>query len=126
MSKNKTLVKQNAVLIGTSVMLDECIEIAIKQFNKVFVITKDKKIKKKFKKKIKLIKLNQLKSVRSDYLFSILNDQILPFKYLKFIKKLSLNFHDGPLPKYAGLLVPVGQLLIKKKYMGFVGIKLKK
>ena len=30
MSKNKTLVKQNAVLIGTSVMLDECIEIAIK------------------------------------------------------------------------------------------------
>ena len=80
MSKNKTLVKQNAVLIGTSVMLDECIEIAIKQFNKVFVITKDKKIKKKFKKKIKLIKLNQLKSVRSDYLFSILNDQILPFK----------------------------------------------
>ena len=126
MSKNKTLVKQNAVLIGTSVMLDECIEIAIKQFNKVFVITKDKKIKKKFKKKIKLIKLNQLKSVRSDYLFSILNDQILPFKYLKFIKKLSLNFHDGPLPKYAGLFSSSWAIINKEKIHGVCWHKIEK
>jgi methionyl-tRNA formyltransferase len=95
--------KDKVILIGTSIMLEKCIEISIKNFKKIFVITKDKKIKNKFKTKVKFININQIEKINSDYLFSILNDTILSSRQLKTIKKNSFNFHDGPLPKYAGL-----------------------
>ncbi len=37
-----------------------------------------------------------------DYLFSIVNDHILPNELLRRPKKLAINYHDGPLPTYAG------------------------
>lgn len=37
-----------------------------------------------------------------DYLFSIVNSKIIPDSILKNIKKLAINYHDGPLPKYGG------------------------
>ena len=37
-----------------------------------------------------------------DYLFSIVNEIIIPSNILKAIRKLSINYHNGPLPKYAG------------------------
>lgn len=40
-----------------------------------------------------------------DYLFSIVNFQLLPDAVLAFAKELAINFHDGPLPGYAGLNV---------------------
>jgi len=127
------------VLIGTSVMLQKCLEISIKNFKKIYVVTDDKLIKQKFKKKVKFIKLNQIEKANSDYLFSILNDKIISSKQLKSVKKNSINFHDGPLPRYAGLFssswaifnkeikhgvcwhkiensIDVGDILIEKKF----------
>lgn len=37
-----------------------------------------------------------------DYLFSIVNDTLVPVSVLKAVKKLSINYHNGPLPRYAG------------------------
>ena len=37
-----------------------------------------------------------------DYLFSIVNFQILPEALLQMPRRLAVNYHDGPLPKYAG------------------------
>src|SRR5258705_13354284 len=37
-----------------------------------------------------------------DYLFSIVNEEILRKDVLKLPRKLSINYHDGPLPRYAG------------------------
>ena len=45
-----------------------------------------------------------------DYVFSITNLQLLPEWLLK-IGRRAINFHDGPLPRYAGLNVPVWAIL---------------
>ena len=37
-----------------------------------------------------------------DYLFSIVNDTLVPKHVLENVEKLSINYHNGPLPKYAG------------------------
>lgn len=38
-----------------------------------------------------------------DFLFSIVNDIIISERVLKSVKKCSINYHNGPLPKYAGI-----------------------
>src|SRR5262245_60151701 len=38
-----------------------------------------------------------------DYLFSIVNLRILPAALVRQARVAALNFHDGPLPHYAGL-----------------------
>lgn len=38
-----------------------------------------------------------------DYFFSIANLAIVPDKVLALPEKMAINFHDGPLPRYAGL-----------------------
>jgi len=38
-----------------------------------------------------------------DYLFSVANLHMLPPALLRAARKLTINFHDGPLPRYAGL-----------------------
>lgn len=91
------------VFIGKSIMLSKCLEIICKYYKNIFVITDDHSLKKNYLKKVKFIKLKNIKKIRPDYLFSVLNEKILQTEYLKFVKKHSINFHDGPLPKYAGL-----------------------
>lgn len=38
-----------------------------------------------------------------DYLFSVINPILLPNEILKRPKKIAINYHDSPLPKYAGV-----------------------
>lgn len=38
-----------------------------------------------------------------DYLFSIANLDMLPAATIEAARKMAINFHDGPLPRYAGL-----------------------
>jgi natural product biosynthesis luciferase-like monooxygenase protein len=45
----------------------------------------------------------QLPSVQFDYLFSVANLSVLPAQLIARARKLAINFHDGPLPRYAGL-----------------------
>ncbi len=46
-----------------------------------------------------------------DYLLSITNLRMLPDWLLSRPSKLAINFHDGPLPRYAGLNAPVWALI---------------
>ena len=46
-----------------------------------------------------------------DWLFSIANLSVLPEAVLAMARKGAVNFHDGPLPRYAGLNAPVWALL---------------
>lgn len=46
-----------------------------------------------------------------DYLFSIANFTVLPADVLALPRRGAINFHDGPLPEYAGLNVPTWALL---------------
>ena len=46
-----------------------------------------------------------------DYLFAITHLAIIPDDVLELPAKLAINFHDGPLPRYAGLNTPVWAIL---------------
>lgn len=59
-----------------------------------------------------------LKSKQFDYLFSIVNLKLLSGHVLKLPKKLAINFHDGPLPRYAGINTPVWALINQEKEYG--------
>lgn len=45
-----------------------------------------------------------------DYLFSITNLSVLPAEVLALARRDAINFHDGPLPAYAGLNAPTWAL----------------
>ena len=46
-----------------------------------------------------------------DYLFSISHLKLIPANVLAMAKKAAINFHDGPLPRYAGLNAPAWALM---------------
>ena len=50
-----------------------------------------------------------------DYLFSIVNFSIIPPEVLALPTRWAINFHDGPLPEYAGLFTTSWSLLNREK-----------
>jgi len=46
-----------------------------------------------------------------DYLFSVTNLSVLSDEVIALPKRAAINFHDGPLPEYAGLNTPIWALL---------------
>ena len=59
-----------------------------------------------------------LTETRYDWLLSIANLDILPKAVLDTAAKGAINFHDGPLPAYAGLNAPVWALLAGETRFG--------
>ncbi|MBL8829167.1 MAG: LLM class flavin-dependent oxidoreductase, partial [Planctomycetaceae bacterium] len=53
-----------------------------------------------------------------DYLFAITHLSILPADVLAKPQRAAINFHDGPLPKYAGLNAPVWALINREREYG--------
>ena len=53
-----------------------------------------------------------------DCLFSIANLRVLPATVLARARRLALNFHDGPLPRYAGLNAPAWALMAQEARHG--------
>ncbi len=53
-----------------------------------------------------------------DYLFSIVNLRMLPAEMIERPRVMGINFHDGPLPKYAGINAPSWALLEGAKEYG--------
>lgn len=50
--------------------------------------------------------VEELSSLDFDYLFSVVNFHILPKALLGLAGKVNINYHDGPLPRYAGRYAP--------------------
>ena len=53
-----------------------------------------------------------------DYLFSITHLAIIPEEAIVLAKRGAINFHDGPLPRYAGLNAPAWALLQRETTYG--------
>ncbi|KPC80753.1 amino acid adenylation domain-containing protein [Streptomyces sp. NRRL S-4] len=60
----------------------------------------------------------RLAPLRFDYLFSIANLRMLPAEVLALPTRLPVNFHDGPLPRHAGLFVTSWAILDGDKQHG--------
>lgn len=54
---------------------------------------------------------DSLRGVEFDWLLSITNLSIIPDDVLAMPRRGAINFHDGPLPKYAGMYTPAWALL---------------
>ena len=63
-----------------------------------------------------LFKVNQ--SNQFDYLFSIVPNKIFSEEILKLPRRFAINFHDAPLPKYAGLNATTWAILNNEKSHG--------
>ena len=55
---------------------------------------------------------DRLAPVEPDWLLSIANLDMLPRAVLALPRRGAVNFHDGPLPAYAGLNAPVSDLFL--------------
>ncbi|MCU0762778.1 MAG: LLM class flavin-dependent oxidoreductase [Hydrogenophaga sp.] len=60
----------------------------------------------------------RLAGLEFDWLFSIANLSVIPQAVLDQAKRGAINFHDGPLPRHAGLNAPVWAILEQEKQHG--------
>lgn len=60
----------------------------------------------------------RLAGLEFDWLFSIANLSVIPQAVLQMAKHGAINFHDGPLPRHAGLNAPVWAILEQEKQHG--------
>ncbi len=99
-----------AWLIGDLSLLVHCAEHLLDQRHTVFgIITEDREVRRWAESKDLPASrpdkelAARLRARPYDYLFSIGNLKILGDDVLATPRKTAINFHDGPLPKYAGL-----------------------
>lgn len=97
-------------IIGDGALALRCAEVLIEKGHQIAVFAS------RYAKTRETAELNGITTVDSphaiiaalagteiDYLFSIVNDDILPNELLTLPKHAAINYHDGPLPRYAGV-----------------------
>ncbi len=96
-------------VIGNQSRLIKCSENILEKGHTILgIISSDISVKQWAEEKcLKTISIDDdihviLKNQSYDYLFSIDNFLLLPGDIINTPKKFAINFHDGPLPKYAG------------------------
>ena len=104
-------------LIGSESLLAECGEILLKQGHEVAgVVSGAKKIVRwANQKQLRVLDPADYRAALRerpfDYFFSITHLALVPEDVLALPTRGAVNFHDGPLPRYAGLNTPVWALL---------------
>ncbi len=98
----------NCVVIGDGTLPIRCSEILVEGgHNLCGVVSTDDKVKKWAKSQNLQVHKSVAELVAArldpiDYVFSIVNEQILRDDILSLPRRGTINYHDGPLPKYAG------------------------
>ena len=101
--------KFNCFIIGQGTLLIRSAEILLNRGCEIFgIFSSDEQVKEWANQAgIPLYKLADhlrlLKQGRFDYLFSIINDQILSREALETPRRWAINYHDSLLPAYAGV-----------------------
>ncbi len=112
-------------LIGEDSLLIQCGDILLNRNHRIeLVISSIKKIQDWAKKNQiahfptlhDLNKSNDFISV--DYIFSIANSHVLPNSLIKQARHAAINYHDSPLPRYAGLNATTWAILNGEKMHG--------
>lgn len=118
-------------IIGGETLLIECAEILLSKGNDIKgVITRAPKVANwATKNNIRLLDLDSdyqstLSSEEFDYLFSITHLEIIADEILQLPRKMAINFHDGPLPRYAGINTPAWALMNQEEEYGITWHKI--
>ena len=112
-------------LIGEDSLLIQCGNILLKRGHHIaLVISSIKKIQDWARKNQipYLPTLNELyrldNSISTDYIFSLANSHVLPNALIKHARYAAINYHDSPLPRYAGLNATTWAILNGEKIHG--------
>lgn len=97
------------VLIGNQTRLVQCGEVLLNRGHRILaVISSDPMVQSWCRERHLALSVQDgtvvevLRHQPFDYLFSIDNFDLLPKEVLSIPMKMGINFHDGPLPRYAG------------------------
>ena len=97
-------------LAGTESLLVQCAEILLANGHRILgVISSDPATRKwTTEKGLRALDLDAslpavLEAEPFDFFFSITNLRVLPKDVVTLPRRMAINFHDGPLPRYAGL-----------------------
>lgn len=99
----------SCMIIGSGTLPIRCAEILLENGHELCAIVSDEPEVRRWAKEKTINCLaytenlaEQLKSKAFDYLFSIVNEHILPAEILNLPRRIAVNYHDAPLPRYAG------------------------
>src|SRR4051794_31786216 len=113
-----TETKLNCIILGETTLPVHCAEILLRQNYAVSAIVSSEPSFIEWAKEHAVLYYQPgtdlaglLREQPVDYLFSIANLAILSPEILQFPRKLAINYHNGPLPRYAGLNVPSWAIL---------------
>ncbi len=117
--------KFTCYVIGENSLSIKCCEILLNRGHLVYAIASSNPTIRNWAiaNNIEALELNNdltscLRSKPYDYLFSIVNLAILPDDVINSPRKCAINFHDGPLPKYAGLNATSWAIINQEKAYG--------
>jgi natural product biosynthesis luciferase-like monooxygenase protein len=112
-------------LIGDGSLLRECGEILRKKGHEILGVVVAEGLQRKWAEQAGLEVIDPtsnygtILSARTfDYLFSINYLKKIPEAILKLAGQCAINFHDGPLPRYAGLNTPAWALINQEQHYG--------
>ena len=115
----------SSILIGNESLLIQCAEILLARGHQInAVVSRNPDIQQWARSKQIGLETpgsdlaERLGGEPCDWLLSIANLDIIPKDVLALSKQGAVNFHDGPLPRYAGLNAPVWALLNGEKQHG--------
>ena len=110
--------KNSCYVIGGDSLLTECVDLLMKKdFDVKGIISKNPIIEQWARSAdvpfahLDSEYIKELERSAFDYLFSITHLEVIPEQVLALPEKLSINFHDGLLPRYAGLNAPAWALI---------------
>jgi methionyl-tRNA formyltransferase len=97
-------------LIGEGTLPIQCAELLLERGHKIFGVISSEALISSWAKRKDIPHIQQTDNLVAflsqqpfDYLFSIVNNSVLPKEILELPRQLAINYHDAALPKYAGL-----------------------
>jgi natural product biosynthesis luciferase-like monooxygenase protein len=100
----------STLILGEGALLIPCAEILLRYKHKIEIIVSANDVIQEWAQEQKIRCVSSQDEVLSsmdgrpfDYLFSIANLSVIPARILALPRLGAINFHDGPLPRYAGL-----------------------
>ena len=100
----------STVIIGEGALLIPCAEILLRQKHEIQAIVSANEAIQEWAREQNIRWVSRQDEVLSsmeersfDFLFSIANLSVIPPRILAMPRRGAINFHDGPLPRYAGL-----------------------
>jgi natural product biosynthesis luciferase-like monooxygenase protein len=120
-----TQTPSSCVLIGSDSLLIECGEIWLTRGHRIQAVVTDTSRIRTWAAQhgIEVVAadsdfVSALAKQSFDYLFAITYLRVIPKAALALPKRAAINFHDGPLPNYAGLNAPTWALIHQEREYG--------